>query len=187
MGEAFDHGFGLCVRHDDEVMAVRFGDRWRLWSRHRRRCGSGVCVLTEVVWSIAWVGRIVLADGEVACVFGLAEMAPITHKGVACWIVVRGFRDTLSVDEAELGLFLGEPHRRRYFLAACWYCAPGQTILFCVGVRVRGVALGACTGEMVGRLAHVARLGLTWGCVGRGRWCRLGVRRHEFAHAVGTS
>ena len=33
MGEAFDHGFGLCVRHDDEVMAVGFGDRWRLWSR----------------------------------------------------------------------------------------------------------------------------------------------------------
>ena len=128
-----------------------------------------------------------LADGEVVCVFGLAEMAPITHKGVACWIVVRGFRDTLSVEEAELCLFFGEPHHRRHFLAACWYCALGQMILFCVGVRVRGVALRACAGEMVGRLAHVAHLGLTWGCVGWGWWCRLGVRRHKFAHMVGTS
>ena len=62
-----------------QVVVVGFGDRWRLWSRHRRRCGSGVCVLTEVVWSITRVGRIVLADGEVACVFGLAEMACTNH------------------------------------------------------------------------------------------------------------
>ena len=117
---------------------------------HRRRCGFWFCIIAEVVWSITHLNWAVLADGEVTRVFGLAEMAPITHKGVACWIVVRRFWDTLSVEETELCLFFGEPHCRRHFLAACWYCAPGQTILFWVGVRVRGVALGACTGEMVG-------------------------------------
>ena len=65
-----------------------------------------------------------LADGEVARVFGLAEMAQVTNKGVTRRVVVQGLGDTLSVDEAELGLFFGEPHRRRDFLAACWNCAP---------------------------------------------------------------
>ena len=120
------------------------------------------------MWSITQFGRVVLADGEVAHVFGLAEMTPITNKGVACWVVVRGLQGTLFVDEAELGLFLGEPHCRRHFLAACWDCASGQTVLSWAGMHVLGVALGACVGEIVGRLAHMARLGLGRGCGGPG-------------------